>query len=123
MQDRRRLVVGIVSLTVGIAAMAGLIAHRDRLHTRADESACQRGDPNVCLRLADTYLAGKGVRQDQDLAQSFEERAYAILDSRCQSGDRNACFRLGTLPRGDRDRARRSLERACDLGLEEACAR
>jgi TPR repeat protein len=123
MQDRRRLIVGIVSVTAGIAAMAWLITHRDRFRTRADESACQHGDPEVCLRLADTYLAGQGVRQDADLAQSFEERAYDILDSRCQSGDKNACFRLGTLPRGDRDRARRSLRRACDLGLEKACVR
>ncbi len=123
MQDRRRLIVGIVSVTAGIAAMAWLISHRDRLRTRADESACQQGDPDVCLRLAETYLAGQGVRQDENLAHSFEERAYDILDNRCQSGDRNACLRLGTLPRGDRDRARRSLRRACDLGLDEACVR
>ncbi len=120
--NRRRL-VGVVSLGVGIAAVAWLVSHRDRFHTRSQESACRQGDPDVCLRLAEMYYAADGVGRDLALAGQFENQAHEILDQRCRGADRHACFRLGSALRVSPARALQAFERACDAGLGQACTK
>jgi TPR repeat protein len=120
--NRRRL-VGVVSLGVGIVAMAWLVSQQDRFHTRSQESACRQGDPDVCLRLAQMYYGADGVRQDIALAGQFEQRGHEILEERCRGTDSDACFRLGTVLRGSPTRALEAFERACRAGLGQACTK
>lgn len=124
---RRRVVVGVVSVTIGIGAMLLLTLVQDRIRTLRQEQACRQGDASVCLRLEATYRAGKRVSVDDDVADEFRGVAMAIERRDCDAHDAHACFELGVLltesPPHLRDPATASsaFARACKSGLERAC--
>lgn len=121
--------VGVVSVAMGISAMALLISQQDRIRTLRQERACQQGDPRACLHLESTYRAGKRVAKDDELADAFHGKAVQIHRADCEARDAAACFQLGVLltetapSLRDERAAARAFERACEGGVQRACRR
>jgi hypothetical protein len=124
---RRRVVVGVVSVAIGVGAMLLLTLVQDRIRTLRQEQACRQGDASVCLRLEATYRAGKRVSRDDEVADEFRGVAIAIERRDCEAQDAHACFQLGVLltesPPQLRDpvTASSAFTRACKSGLKRAC--
>ena len=125
----RRLRVGVVSVGTGLICVVLLVAYRDRIKTRSAESACNGGDVDKCLEVAETYASGEGVQKDKQLAMRFQQRAVKLLSAQCFGVDAPACYRLGVLLRDWRITpdscavAQDAFERGCEGGIAKSCIR
>ena len=85
------------------------------------ERACDLGDAEGCIKIADLYYNGIEISQNRPKAYTFYEKA-------CDLNHGWGCFKLGMGHAGggddirlDRSKADFYLKRACDLGKEDAC--
>jgi TPR repeat protein len=95
-------------------------------------SNCARGEDDDCLRAAEAFQTGRGVRQDEKRARDFRSTAIRRYAVRCNRRDPDACHALSMLhARGfglkqDPVAAKALLERArlaCRTRPAAICAR
>jgi TPR repeat protein len=83
-------------------------------------AACERGDDQRCLALADKLDGAERTKADPI-------RAAALRETLCKRGNQPACFKLSEMlaqPRGvalDKARAESLAQGACEAGMAEAC--
>ena len=97
---------------------------REEVAAQAAEAACNAGKTSGCAALGQAYLTGAGVPQSRPVAE-------ILLREACDAGEGSACMGLGQLytPRtafGAEEeamlaRARSAFDRACSLGVLDAC--
>jgi TPR repeat protein len=110
-------VVVLLAVSLNCASRTG-----ERRYTReALDRDCRGGDGEACEILASSFLEGKGVEKDVNLA-------YGYLYDACALDRAHACYRVGAHLRHHakknpelRPRARELLEKACALDDATAC--
>jgi len=91
-----------------------------------DNNACEKGDGERCLGLAEIYDFAEIVELDIKKATSFYDKAIQAFTKPCdEESVPLACYRLGSLyskaSKPDREKGRKYREKACDVGYGPAC--
>ena len=101
--------------------MPAALVEDQALAVRLLNKACEAGQANGCLGLAELLVQGRGVERDEALALRKYHQACLLQDAQ-------ACLKAGNMHQvpsdlsGGLDRAYEAFREACLLGLEQGCA-
>ena len=87
------------------------------------ERACKQGWADGCTRLAGVHFAASGGDRDMPKAVAALERACDELGSTTACSDLGTILRQGDGVPSDPVKGRAYLDKACDGGYRDACAR
>ncbi len=100
---------------------------RDASAAELFQKACEQGAANGCAGLGSLLYRGGSLLNEQAVLRD-PERAFIAWEKGCELGSRVACYQLSQAlllaasSETERETAGRYAQRACELGLAQACS-
>jgi TPR repeat protein len=128
-------------VTVGVLYYLGKGVKKDDAEAlEYHQKGCDGGDAFGCISLGRSYANGQNVKQDFSKAKEYYEKAQKYWQKDCDDGKTIGCLSLARLyDKGklacegsklvrcfhivakDHSQAKKYLDKACDLGMADAC--